>query len=105
MYVSRARARRHHQDQNAQKLNSWKSCLCINLMYPWVLQIDVVTKVLGLQLFQQGLSVELVTRACARAQTDTNSYKIWYENQKKLVDGSFESYDDLELEWTPINIF
>ena len=66
----------------------------INLMYPWVLQIDIVTKVLGLQLFRQGLSVEVVTRA----RVDTNSYKIWYENQKRLVDGSFESYDDLELE-------
>ena len=76
------------QDQNAEKLKSWRSCLYINLMYPWVLQIDVVTKVLGLQLFRQGLSVEVVMRA-RRHQL----YKIWYENQKRLVDGSFESYD------------
>ena len=81
-------------DQNAEKLKSWRSCLYINLMYPWVLQIDVVTKVLGLQLFRQGLSVEVVTRAHRHQLI----YKIWYENQKRLVDGSFESYDDLELE-------
>ena len=66
----------------------------INLMYSWVLQIDTVTKVLGLQLFRQGLSVEVDMRACV----DTNSCKIWYENQKRLVDGSFESCGDLELE-------
>ena len=66
-------------------------------MYPWVLQIDVVTKVLGLQLFRQGLSVKVVMRTCTRLHRH-QLYKIWYENQKRLVDGSFESYDDLELE-------
>ena len=55
-------------------------------MYPWLLQIDVVTKVLGLQLFRQGVSVEVVMRAArVRARVDTNSIKSGMKIRKSWL--------------------
>ena len=69
-------------------------------MYPWGLLIDIVTKLLGLQLFWMD-SIDNCHVTCTHRHTKN----ICYEHVEKLVDGSFESSDVLLLDSTPRNGF
>ena len=57
------------------------------MKYPWVLQIDVVTKVWWFLVFSVVVNMFVVTRARKRARMDLDPAAC--EQVGKLVDGSF----------------